>query len=96
MQFFLMDILRYLQGQTEEGLKNKLALIVAGKRVLPEQITISPSGAEIQLVYPRRLNGEPIVTPATKEIRLELIYPVETVSFAFQIKKMALKGQVTF
>ena len=95
-QFFLMGILRYLKGQSEEGLKNNLALVVAGKRVLPEQVTISPSGAEIQIVYPRRLNGEPIVTPATKEIRLELIYPVERVSFTFQIKKMMWKGQITF
>jgi hypothetical protein len=73
---FDREMATYWQQQTLELLKNSTYLIARGKRIPPQQLFVSPgAGREFELIFPRMVDGQPIVTADDKSFVIEFQYP---------------------
>lgn len=96
-QAIMLSMVRFWKQKTQDDLKQAITLIAEGKRLQPIQVVVAGGGGnEIQVIFPRTLNGESIVRADTKEIRLEILDPNDTVNIPFQIKKMKVGDQLVF
>lgn len=96
-QAFLLPMTRFWQQKTQDDLKQTITLIAEGKRVQPVQVVVAKGGGnEFQVIFPRTKDGEPLVRPDMKEIRLEILDPNETINIPFQVKKMKVGDQLIF
>ncbi len=88
------------QGPTQ---KNQIFLSGGRGQVNPDQVIV-PGGAarEIQLIFPRLVNKEPILSPKDKKLSLELhspqigALPSERVFLQFDVKKMMIDGNLVY
>lgn len=96
-QAFLLSLTRYWRQKTEGDLKQSFTLIVEGKRMGPASVVTSTGGGtEIQLLFPRKVNGEPLLHPENKEVRLEIRDPNETLTIPFKVKKMMVRNELIY
>jgi len=72
-----MEVNRQLNQVTKEQLKQKVYLITdrLGRIDLLDYTPPSPDGTGAKFVFPRTVNGSPILTTEDKEIRFELFVP---------------------
>ncbi len=88
-QAFMLSVTRYWRQKTEGDLMQSFTLIAEGKRVAPAKVVqTAGGGTEIQLIFPRNLNGEPLLSESSKEVRLEIADPNETFTIPFKVKNM--------
>jgi hypothetical protein len=73
-----LEVTRYWQSQTTELLKNSVYLRGSKSDKVPIiRFVPPPSGQqEFQFLFPRQIDGKPIIGPQDKFIRLEFEYPV--------------------
>lgn len=97
------DVARHWQTQTTDTLKNSTFLISPkGEKVALQRYTVASAGRSFQFVFPRQLEGRPLVGPQDKSIKLEFIHPrVRTASevrvfIEFKADKMLMQGEVAY
>lgn len=92
-----MEVNRQLHQATTSSLRQHTWLI-ADKLWVPlqEYLPFSGDGAGAKLVFPRTLNGKPVVEPTTKELKLEFSVPgVEhQIYVEWKVKDLVCKGQL--
>lgn len=90
------ELARFWQTRGAAEAPNNFSLIGSGGRIVrPIAAQATPgAGREFQVVFPRALNGEPLVGPDDKELILEFISPeiqtqkAERIRLSFKVKKM--------
>jgi hypothetical protein len=98
------DLARHWQSQTAEVMANSVFLI-PGKGTKARLLSYRPpQGAQTDFtfVFPREIDGNPLISEEDKNLILEFPYPVvgglgDGKGFAeFKVKKMMIKGGVVF
>jgi hypothetical protein len=96
-QAFMLSVSRFWKQKTEGDLAQSFTLVTEGKRIAPVKVIVSTGGGnEMQLLFPRRVNDEPFITPNSKEVRLEIDDPNETVRIPFKVKGMKVGEQLIY
>ncbi len=92
-----MEVNRQLHQATTSSLKPHTWLIADKLRIpLEEYLPPSGDGAGAKLVFPRTIDGKPVVEPTTKELKLEFSVPgVEhQIYVEWKVKDLVCKGQL--
>lgn len=96
-QALVLPVVRYWARQTQDELIKRFNLINAQGRIAPLQVEVASGGAaEMQVIFPRRFNGELVVGPGLKELRLEIGDPTGTFTIPFKVQKMMLGGELVY
>lgn len=102
-QGYDLQLARHWQSQSEDSLRQNTNLIGAQGRVSPLHVMVAPGGSrEMQFIFPRLFNGQPLVGPNDKELALEFVHPAigivpeERVFIRFNVKKMMMNGKLVF
>ncbi|MGH9769375.1 MAG: hypothetical protein ACREAB_18275, partial [Blastocatellia bacterium] len=104
VQVYDRDLARYWHSQTTETLKNTTFLIASdGEQIQPMQYTASTgAGREFQLIFPRTINGQPLIGPKDKSIKIEFKHPrvgnegEARVLLEFKADKMTINNTVVY
>ncbi len=106
-----MELARYWQSQTTDLLKNSVFLRNSkGTQVALVQFNASQGGERsFQFIFPRQVNGEPLIGPGDNSLMLEFTYPVVDIPgslnqklgdgrgyLEFKPKKMVFQGNLDF
>lgn len=99
------ELARHWQSQTTEALKNFVFLILPGGEKIPLLgYTVAQGGSrEFQFVFPRSVEGRPIILPSDKKnLQLEFSHPKirdqkeSRVLISFKVEKMMIHGAVVY
>jgi hypothetical protein len=98
------ELMRFWQTRYPEGTVPMEAYLTAGgTRVSPLKfIAAKGGGLEFELIFPRHLNGAPIITPDLKSISVEFQHPnigpegTARVFQEFKTEKMTVNGTVAY
>ncbi|MBI1738827.1 MAG: hypothetical protein HYR58_06220 [Acidobacteria bacterium] len=99
------ELMRFWQSNYPEGTVPIEAYLTTstGKRVSPlKYVAAKGGGLEFELIFPRRLNGESLITPDVKTIGVEFQHPnigpegAARVYQDFKIEKMTVNGAVLY
>ncbi|MBI3483961.1 MAG: hypothetical protein HY012_02255 [Acidobacteria bacterium] len=99
------ELMRFWQSNYPEGTVPMEAYLTTstGKRVSPlKYVAAKGGGLEFELIFPRRLNGESLITPDVKTIGVEFQHPnigpegAARVYQDFKIEKMTVNGAVLY
>jgi hypothetical protein len=95
------ELLTFWQTRGIERLKQEVLLHGGGPMVPPSEIVIVPGGhGEIHLIFPRAVDGRPVVTAAARSLRLEFPHPPigvlaeERIFLEFRIRDMVVDGKL--
>lgn len=99
-----LQLARYWQSQAPEGLKNEIYLIGAPGRIAPRAVQIGTGASrEIQLIFPRVVDGRPVLAAGQRDFGIELQHPAigvfsaERVFIRFDVRKMTTEdGQIIY
>ena len=99
-----LELPRAWQSKTTEMLKNSVYLIPSKGSRVPLTQFAAASGAEraITFVFPREVDGKPLVGPQDKSLKLEFVYPVigemgdGRAFLEFKIEKMTVNGKIEY
>lgn len=95
-----MDVRRVLQAQTTPHLKDRIYLTTdsAGRIPLKEYFPPGQDGTGAKLIFPRSIDGKPVVTPEDKELRFDFEVPSldHNVFVTWKVKKMIYRGKLAF
>ena len=105
-----MELARYWQTQTTDLLKNSVFLRNSrGDQVALAQFNVNQGGERsFQFIFPRQVNGKPLVSPEDKSLMLEFTYPVVDIPggygklgdgrgfMEFKPKKMVFQGELVY
>jgi hypothetical protein len=96
------ELARYWQSKSTELLKNEVYL-TGDKTKVPIAQFVVGQGAErwFQFVFPREVDGKPIITPEDKSIKLEFTYPAMGMGSGqafqeFKTQKMIFNGNIAY
>lgn len=102
------ELARWWQSKTTELLKTQVYL-TCGKTKIPlaRFMTAQGAGRSFQLIFPREVDGKPIITPQDKSIKLEFVYPAPDTGplkgfgsgqafQEFKTEKMIFSGNIAF
>ncbi len=100
----IQELARHWQSRTTEMLKTLVYLSASKGDKASVANFIPPRGAEqaFTFVFPRELNGKPLVTPQDKNIKLEFAYPVINnlgsgqAYQEFKVEKMIFNGNIAY
>lgn len=99
-----LELARYWQSQTTEVLKNYVYLTPGkGNKVYLGQYVVSQGGQrDFQFVFPRQVDGKPILNPTDKSLKLEFTLPVVgrmgdgRAFMEFKVEKMIFEGNIAY
>jgi hypothetical protein len=95
-----LDLAHWWQSQTTAAFKNSTHLII-GKNWIPIT-SYTPAERGFQFIFPRELDGKPVLSANDKSIKLEFPYPDiggvgdGRVLLEFKVKKMMINGDVAY
>lgn len=98
------ELMKFWQGIPEGTVPMEAFLSTGtGKRVAPvKYVAAKGAGLEFELIFPRLVNGEPIITPDVKSISVEFQHPnigpegTARVFQEFKTEKMTVNGTVVY
>ncbi len=98
------ELMKFWQGYPEGKVPEEAYLSTStGKRVAPiKYVSAKGGGLEFELIFPRHMNGEPIITPDVKSISVEFQHPnigpegTARVFQDFKTEKMTVNGTVVY
>ncbi len=98
------ELARHWQGQTTEALKNFVFLILPGGEKMPlSAYAVAQGGSrEFQFVFPRTIEGHPLVRAQDKTLQLEFPHPKirdqkeSRVLITFKVEKMLIDGEIVY
>jgi hypothetical protein len=101
---YAQEMARIWQGYPSGTVPLQADLITSkGVHVQPIKYIPAPGGArEFELIYPRVVNGEPIITKDVKSIGIEFPHPnvspegAARVYGEFKIEKMTVNGEILY
>ncbi len=95
------DLDRIWSTRTEAWAKNQIFLISAtGQKISPLRFTRRPGA--FQVVFPRRVDGRPVIAESDKEVKIEFSHPTigilteSRVLEEFKVPKMAYAAKVEY
>jgi hypothetical protein len=99
-----LELTRYWQSKTTELLKNSVYLRGSKSEKTPILRFVPPQSGqqEFQFIFPRQVEGRPIIVPEDKSIRLEFEYPVVdgigngSGYMEFKTEKMIFAGKLVY
>lgn len=95
-----MEVDRQLKQMTSELLKQNAYLISdrLGRVEIKEYYPPSPDGTGAKFVYPREVDGKPVVEKGDKEVKFELYVPGtgEKIFQVWKVKDMIYEGKLSF
>ncbi|MDR1728281.1 MAG: hypothetical protein LBT74_10225 [Acidobacteriota bacterium] len=109
-QNHLQTLIRHWQSQTVDLLKNSVYLrgSKGEKASLAQYVPVEGGNPEFQFIFPREVDGKPVLAPGDKSLQLEFEYPVIEDNFGavkfgdgkgfieFKTDKMKLNGEVIY
>jgi hypothetical protein len=97
------DLIRYWQTRPPALWAMDTFLLTGKGRIKPLGVAVAPgSGDQLELTFPRTIDGQPVISPNDKSISLELVHPdigvlrTERLLFNFKVKEMTLGGKVIY
>jgi hypothetical protein len=105
VQEYNRDLAAFWQTHYSEGTVPQEAFLNGpGGRKIPPIRMVSPKGGvqEFELIFPRTVDGKPIVEPGDKTLAVEFVSPTvgsvdsARVFMEFKVDKMSLNGQVVY
>lgn len=92
------------QAQAEDVLKQQVFLFTPRGRISPERIIIdtTASSGEIQLIFPRLVNAQPLMQPGDKDVKLEFpspavgVLPADRVLLEFKVKNLLVNNALLY
>ncbi|HUS19376.1 MAG TPA: hypothetical protein VMZ25_06980 [Terriglobales bacterium] len=73
---FERKMAHYWSSQTMDLQKNKMFLVVEGKRIPILSLQQSPSGSnEFYMIFPRQIDGEPVLSKSYSKVGIEFQHP---------------------
>jgi len=99
---YVQDLSRYLQNRPGDLWKQDTFLIAGSQRVPPAEVRVSPDGSEFQLIFPRHVNGQPVIRPGDKSFSLEFVHPTtgplreQRVLLEFKVADLTMNQQTLF
>jgi len=99
-----LELARYWQSQTTDLLKNFVYLIGSkGNKVAVGRYAAPQGGQqEFQFIFPRQVDGKPILDPQEKSLKLEFTYPIVgnmgdgRAFLEFKTGKMIFQGNIAY
>lgn len=96
------ELARWWQSKSTELLKNQVYLS-GNKTKVPIGQFVAGQGADrwFQFIFPKEVDGNPVITPQDKSIKLEFAYPPMGMGSGqafqeFKIEKMIFNGNIAF
>jgi hypothetical protein len=95
------DLDAALEGRPVEQWKQHTFLVTAAGKMAPAQVLRVAPG-EFHFVFPREVDGRPVIQPADKSVSVEFqhpavgLLPADRVAVEFKVKNMLLDGQLVF
>jgi hypothetical protein len=89
----------FWKAKTQEELTRLVTLVIDGKRIQPSRVTIKPQQSPwggLEVVFPRQIDGRPLLAPDMKEVILEVADPNEKVELRFEPRKMVVRGELVY
>ncbi len=97
------DLAQHWQTRPQSQWTMDTFLITGKGRIPPLGVMAAPGeGAQLELHFPRTIDGQPVVQPGDKSISLEIVHqgvgvlPTERLLFNFKVKDMVLGGEAVF
>ena len=97
------ELNHYWDSRTQEEIKQFTYIVAGGHRINPKQVNISKSGRrDIQLLFPRQVDGQALVTPQDKRISVEFeappigIFAGQRILIEFYLTKMSVDGKPAY
>jgi hypothetical protein len=96
-----LDLVHHWQSQTADSLKNSVHLIRDKGDKIP-LIGYAPMQRGFQLIFPRKIEGQEVLTAQDKFIKLEFPYPAvggmgdERAFFEFDVNKMVIQDKIVY
>jgi hypothetical protein len=99
-----LELARHWQSQTTDTLKNVVYLSnTKGDKVPVARYTADQgAGRSFQFMFPREVNGKPLLSPQDKSVKLEFTYPViggmgdGKAFMEFKAEKMIFEGNIAY
>lgn len=101
---FYRELARHWQSLPTEQARKEIQLLgPRGKRIYPLTYAV-PEGTDgaFEVSFPKIVEGEPLLTPEDKELRLLLVHPdigqqgSANIYFHFDVRKMLINGKVVY
>ena len=90
----------FWKGKPQEELRRAVTLVANGSRIEAIFVEVEPSSGDhaggFQVVFPRQLEGRPILSSDTTGMYLEIASPLETVRLPFDVRKMMVRGELVY
>jgi hypothetical protein len=104
VQLYDREMANYWQTRTNDQLKNSTFLIgPQGRKIPPQRFTTATgAGREFTFYFPRVIDGQPLVGPRDKTLKLEFMHPrisnekEERVLLEFKVEKMIVQEAVVY
>lgn len=104
VQVYDRELANYWHSQTTETIKNSTFLTAGnGQKIQPTRYTASTgAGREFQLIFQRQINGQPVIGPKDKSIKVEFKHPKvgnegeARVLLEFKADKMTINNAVVY
>jgi len=94
---YLMDVEKRLSLLTAQQLQQSAYLISQrlGRVQIQQYFPPSPDKTGLKMVFPRTVNGQPVISPEDKEITFEWYFD-KKILVSFPIQEMTYKGKLEF
>lgn len=92
----------FWRTQREEELKQEINLVTSRGRIPPARVVVNPQGSDIQIIFPRVVEGQPLIGPGDRNLGVEFqhpsvgVIPSERVYVEFRLRNMMVKNEVLF
>ena len=101
---YYRELAAYWEGlPAEVAVKQILLFAPRGQKIYPLRYSrFGGGGGAFQLTFPKQINGEPIVTPQDKELKLRFTHPnigdqgEANVTVNFNVRKMIVDGKILY
>ena len=97
------DLIRYWQTRPPAQWAMDTFLLTGKGRIKPLGVAVAPgAGDQLELNFPRSIDGQPVVSPKDKSISVELVHPdigvlrSERILFTYKVKDMTLGGKAIY
>lgn len=97
------DLIRYWQTRAPALWAMDTFLLTGKGRIKPLGVAVAPgAGDQLEINFPRAIDGQPVIGPNDKSISLELVHPdigvlrSERLLFNYKVKDMTLGGRIIF
>lgn len=92
--------MEFWRSQSSEDLRRQVTLVIDGKRIPPlhvlPRVSTTHYGGWLQIIFPRQVDGKPLLSRATRKVRLEIKDPNARVRLPFDVRKMIVDGEVMY